>query len=370
MTDAPTATCQPEHSVDIRVAVDGDLPALVAAFDQAEYLVDRLERQRRGAGDLLVAWLSRRPVGLAYLWREPAPEPEIRAKMAPNPMIEIHVVPGCRRRGVGTGLLDQVERLAFAHGHGFVWVAVSVDDPVRSLFNRRGYDDWGFGPVAIRRADPTDAGPSSCHVLLKGVDPSVPGLDAWQAWHPSEAAAVLAGVAVTWCVAAGWAIDLHLGRQTREHSDLEIAIPRGEFDRYRAGLSGFDLYDAGRGRVRRLRPGDHPDPAHHQVWVCEPAIPAWRMDTFLEPGDRETWISHRDPVVRMPMPEAVRHTAGGIPYLSPELVLFTKAKHARDKDEADLANVLPTLTGSQRRWLVEAIRLVHPGHRWLGRLEA
>ena len=56
-----------------------------------------------------------------------------------------------------------------------------------------------------------------------------PDLDAWRAWHPDEAAHLLAGTEVPWAVAGGWAIDLHLGRQTREHGDLEVAIPRADF---------------------------------------------------------------------------------------------------------------------------------------------
>jgi hypothetical protein len=78
-------------------------------------------------------------------------------------------------------------------------------------------------------------------VLLKIVDPSVPGLDAWPAWHPRDAAALLAECPVPWCVAAGWAIDLHLGQQTREHSDLEIAIPGAQLADFRPYLRRFDL---------------------------------------------------------------------------------------------------------------------------------
>jgi hypothetical protein len=38
---------------------------------------------------------------------------------------------------------------------------------------------------------------------------------------------------------------------------------------------------------------------------------------------------------------------------------------ARDKDESDLANTLPTLSPAERSWLVHGIALAHPGHRWL-----
>ena len=70
------------------------------------------------------------------------------------------------------------------------------------------------------------------------------------------------------------------------------------------------------------------------------------------------------------MRDAILRTSDGIPYLRPEIVLLTKAKHEREKDEADLAATLPTLDGRARAWLTDAIGLVHPGHRWLDRIDA
>jgi hypothetical protein len=55
----------------------------------------------------------------------------------------------------------------------------------------------------------------------------------WDAWSPREAAARLAGVDVPWAVAGGWALDLFRGEVTREHSDLEIAVPAARSPRSR-----------------------------------------------------------------------------------------------------------------------------------------
>jgi GNAT superfamily N-acetyltransferase len=344
------------------VARDEELPVLVAELGEAEFFADRLERQREGLGDLLVAWLDERPAGEVYLRREPHPHPDIWANLPDVPVINhLEVAEAYRRRGVGTALLAEAERHAFAHGHSLVCLAVGVDNPARALYDARGYEDWGHGPVTFE----WEGGTEICHILLKFVDPDVPGLDAWDAWHPRDAAALLASCPVPWAVAGGWAIDVYLGRQTREHGDLEVAIPRARFAAYRPYFHAFDLYDVGAGRVRRLGPEDEPDPEHHQVWACEQAFGLWRMDTFLEPGDDETWVSHRDPRIRMPMSAAVRHSPEGIAYLAPEIVLLTKAKHARAKDEADLAVTLPTVDDEARRWLADAIALAHPGHAWL-----
>jgi hypothetical protein len=189
-----------------------------------------------------------------------------------------------------------------------------------------------------------------------------PDIHTWRPWHPTEAVRVLAGTDVPWAVAGGWAIDLHLGRQTREHGDLEVAIPHADFPRFRLLLAAFDLYEADR-VVRLLGPEEMP--AAHQVWVLDRDVGHWRMDTFLEPGDRQTWISHRDERLSLPLSDVIRRTPEGIPYLAPATVLLAKAKHARDKDESDLANALPTLSAPERTWLAAGIALAHPGHRWL-----
>jgi hypothetical protein len=203
------------------------------------------------------------------------------------------------------------------------------------------------------------------------INAGAPELDAWQPWDPTHARQLLASVEVPWYVAGGWAVDLHLGRRTRDHEDLEIAISRGNFDDYRAyldDLGGLDLYDAGGGQVARLAGREQPKPDNHQIWLLDREAQVWRMDTFLEPRDEETWTTHRDPRVRVPMAEAVRRDADGVPYLAPALVLFMKAKAARDKDDADLALTLPTLDSDELRWLARTIELVHPGHRWLDHL--
>jgi hypothetical protein len=55
-------------------------------------------------------------------------------------------------------------------------------------------------------------------------------------------------------------------------------------------------------------------------------------------------------------------------FLRPELVLFMKARVARPKDDADLERILPKLEPAARDRLRGWLELVHPGHRWLGRL--
>ncbi|MFJ4773758.1 nucleotidyltransferase domain-containing protein [Streptomyces uncialis] len=183
-------------------------------------------------------------------------------------------------------------------------------------------------------------------------------------WTPSEVARRLAGISAPWYVAAGWALDLFRGRQTRSHGDIEIAIPAASFPEVRHRFPGHVFDAAGSGRI-----WEDATPevlaAVHQTWLRDPATGNYLLDVFREPHDGDTWICRRDEGIRLPYSEIVHHTQDGIPYLAPELVLLFKAKHARRKDRRDFDATVPHMTRAQRETLAGLLVRVHPGHPWL-----
>lgn len=195
-----------------------------------------------------------------------------------------------------------------------------------------------------------------------------PDQEAWDAWHPSELARRLAGVSLPWCVVGGWALDLWLGYQTREHEDLEFTILRGDFRRFRQALRGMAFYTADSGIVAHLP--DHEEPADSiwQVWCRDEVARSWRADMMIEPGTPEIWAYKRDPGLIRSRAEMVETTVDGIPYLKPAGVLLFKAKHRRPKDEADFESALPKLPAPERAWLKQSLAATHPRHDWIGML--
>lgn len=190
----------------------------------------------------------------------------------------------------------------------------------------------------------------------------------WEPWTPSEVGRRLASVSAPWCVAAGWAIDLFAGPPHREHKDVEIAVPRGRFREIQSALSDFRFDIVGYG-VNRYWPVDDPvfGPTH-QTWVREKDRAVYRLDVFREPHEGDTWICRRDTEIRLPYSTIIMKTSEGVPYLAPEIVLLFKAKAAREKDDEDLARVLPLMQTGSRAWLRDSLERVHPGHRWLERI--
>jgi hypothetical protein len=197
-----------------------------------------------------------------------------------------------------------------------------------------------------------------------------PDVSRWDAWRPEPVAKLLEGVEAPWYVAAGWAIDLFVGEQRREHEDLEIAVPNRRFDEFVAALAGLELFViTGPAEATPLAQARDRLDETHQTWVREPTTNLWRLDAFREPSDGDTWVCRRHASIRMPYNRLIAWTVDGIPYGRPEMILLYKAKHVhRERDRRDIADVLPLLEPQRRRWLSDALQLVHPGHAWIGAL--
>ena len=135
--------------VQIRPASDAELATLVAVLGERHWFTDRLARQQRGGGVLLVAWLDGRPVGEVFLECEPAKEPEVRRHLPRGPRLDHLEVPGpFQGRGIGTALIGAAEATARQLGYEQIALGVGLDNPkARRLYERLGKPDWGHGPV-------------------------------------------------------------------------------------------------------------------------------------------------------------------------------------------------------------------------------
>jgi Aminoglycoside-2''-adenylyltransferase len=222
-----------------------------------------------------------------------------------------------------------------------------------------------FRTICVR--DHPDRGESVNHGGM-GESGGVPaGGVRWAAWTPDDVHARLRAADVPWCVAAGWAVDLFVGRQTREHGDLEVAVPRSGWSEVRSHLAELTFSVADDGHLWPL------DQAHldrsFQTWGFDHRGIA-RVDVFREPHDGSTWICRRHEELRRPYADVIEVSADGIPYLAPEIVLLFKAKRSSAKDEHDLRTALPLMDAARRSWLRSALQRLHPGHPWLDAVPA
>jgi hypothetical protein len=164
----------------------------------------------------------------------------------------------------------------------------------------------------------------------------------------SGVAGVFADFGAPWWIAGGWALDLFLGAQTREHDDVDVAVLR------RDQLALFQLLEGGDPRYVA---------ADHEVvpWDGRPLEPPVHevhtraFEVLLNEHRGDRWVYRRDPSITCPL-GALGGVWDGIPFLRPEVVLLYKSKDPSPKDEADFDVVLPRLDAAARSWLDDALR--------------
>ncbi len=185
-----------------------------------------------------------------------------------------------------------------------------------------------------------------------------------------EVARIVAPVKVPWWLAGGWAVDVHVGRVTRFHGDVDILVLNRDLGDVAAALPSVyaEVPQTGRriewDRRSPLQPGLE---ALALDVAVAPAIGKLQILVALSDGD--DWVYHRGRrTLRLPLDEIGRRTVNGIPYLAPAVVLLFKSRQLRDKDHEDFVTLLPHLSGAERSWLRERLQPWREDHPWLSQL--
>jgi hypothetical protein len=176
----------------------------------------------------------------------------------------------------------------------------------------------------------------------------------------------LTGRGVGWAIAGGWAIDLFLGRLTRTHADVDIAVWRDEQTQLREALPDWVFSIADSGEPRPWAPGTLVAAPLHELHAAHPESQG-HVEFLLNDREGDQWIYRRNPNIRLALSKAI-WSEGMLPCLAPVVVLLYKSKAPRAHDEADFRNVLPRLSNVARRWLITALTRTNPAHSWLAPL--
>ena len=190
----------------------------------------------------------------------------------------------------------------------------------------------------------------------------------WSPLSVDEVSRLLEPMRRPWWVAGGWAIDLFLGRQTRPHADLDIAMLRGDELALPQALGGWDIRIAHDGEL--IPWNDAPlAREHHQFWLRSTPDGPWQFEVLFEEHDGEIWRYRRDHAVTRALSRFGRRTVDGVPCVAPEIALLYKAKgHDIERNAADFVSAHAALDADAREWLRDALNIAHPGHPWLREL--
>jgi hypothetical protein len=198
---------------------------------------------------------------------------------------------------------------------------------------------------------------------------------------------LLLGIACPWLLCGGWAADAWLGRQTRDHFDVDIAVFHRDqsaiFEHFPGwALVGHDpnvpdeTTEPWNGRHLDLPAHIHfPERGSPLATSATTRHSAFEFEILLNEAADHHWILNRDLDIAASMEQAIRVSPWGLPTAAPEVVMFFKAggNHSavrtfRRRDEADFFALLPTLTEEQLSWLRDSLGRMRPAHPWLTHL--
>lgn len=189
----------------------------------------------------------------------------------------------------------------------------------------------------------------------------------WEPMLPSQVAELFSTFHASWCIAGGWGLDLFLGRQTREHGDIDLVILRRDQLLLQRLLADFEIFVVDPpGALRSWMPGEYLSKPLYNIWVRRASSGPWKIQVMLQDHTTIEWLFRRDDSIKGALEDLTMISSEGIPILRPEIQLLYKAKEIRERDRNDFDWVLPYLSSAQRHWLREKIEQAYGSqHQWL-----
>ena len=169
------------------------------------------------------------------------------------------------------------------------------------------------------------------------------------------------GLKCPWWFAGGWALDLFLGRQTRPHKDVEIAIARADQQHLLPlpDLAGIEFVEHHEKKSWRGKPLELPV---HELYAR--FYGGAEVEVLLNEFEGADWVYRRNKNISLP-----KAKFAGQKFLPPEIVLLFKSKKPRAEDQQDFDAVLSHLGAPEKAWLAGSIARDYPGHPWLAKLK-
>ena len=181
--------------------------------------------------------------------------------------------------------------------------------------------------------------------------------------HCQRVTSLMSGFNKTWFFAGGWAIDLFIGRETREHQDIEIALFREDQLYLKEYLKEWDFKKVIKGKFYTWE-NEFLELPIHEIHALNKSN-GDKLEVLLNETKENEWKFRRDLTISHPLKSVWSYSDTGIPYLNPEIVLLYKVKNTREKDHQDFMAILDNLDDERKGWLQSAIQLHEPEHEWL-----
>ena len=133
----------------------------------------------------------------------------------------------------------------------------------------------------------------------------------------AAAVEAMRGFPAAWCIAGGWALDLFLGRRTRTHADVDVAVFRDDQRLVREHFRGWEMLKVAGGELVPRVEGEWLAQPVHEVRASRSTDVPRTAELLLNERDGDRWIFRRDPSITLPLDRAILRDPDGVPFLAP-----------------------------------------------------
>ena len=204
--------------------------------------------------------------------------------------------------------------------------------------------------------------------------------------------AFMAGIGLDYALCGGHAIDLYLGKKTRPHKDLDVAVYREDRDKIIQYMlnENWDIYEpCGAGFLHKINDISSQKYVKDNIWCVKSYNQNYKfteyekdMYTVCFNNSEQTELDYieflfntradgnflyrRNHNIKMSLENAILKI-NAVPCLAPEIVLLYKSTAPDNADyQLDFENALKKMNEEQSAWLKKALSIMFPcGHKWL-----
>ncbi|MGL5380091.1 nucleotidyltransferase domain-containing protein [Clostridium sp.] len=208
-----------------------------------------------------------------------------------------------------------------------------------------------------------------------------------------------------WAICGGDAIDLVVGKNTRLHKDIDIAVFWNDREQLIDNFlnNGWRIFEPDNGLLREILSSQDDLCTEDNLWCIKVNSNSYEIKNvydnfykitterkhqdimdFIEllfnKKEEDLFIYKRNPNINLS--NAIHYTKEKIPYLAPEMVLLYKSIYVKFTESVEnndiemVANyrhdfdvAIKYLSENQRNWLRNALNISFPnGHEWLDKL--
>jgi len=202
----------------------------------------------------------------------------------------------------------------------------------------------------------------------------------------------VADIGIDYAICGGHAIDLFLGRKTRPHKDLDVAVFREDRDKIIQHMldTGWEVYEpCGTEYLHKISSIHSQKRIKSNIWCVKPCNPHYiftehenemfavefdnleqteldYIEFLFNTRNDEDFLYSRNHDIKMKLEDAILKI-DDVTCLAPELVLLYKSTAADEAEyQLDFDNTLPSLNKMQVAVLENALRVMFPdGHKWI-----